>query len=238
MKTLLLTLLLSQSPGTEAEWSLNVRHDHAFGSCQGQLIITNDSVRYETDESEDAQSWSYPDIEFFEILSASTIRIHTYENRTALHLWQERDFTLELNDGNLAREIYSFLRDRSPRPVVMRVPLLPFGSTDSNVGSPAQDRLLQELPVRHDHVFGGCQGMLTVREGSIVYSTDHSDDSRMWRLAEVESFASTGDFDLRISTRNETFHFDLKVPLNRETYQHIWDAVYEPQIQSYRGGVR
>jgi hypothetical protein len=27
------------------------------------------------------------------------------------------------------------------------------------------------------------------------------------------------------------------VPLNSETYTHIWERVYEPQIQSYRGRI-
>ena len=97
---------------------------------------------------------------------------------------------------------------------------------------------MQEFPVRHDHLFGGCQGIIDVTENRIIYVTDNPNDSRIWRLADVESFASTNEFDLRISTREETFHFDLKIPLNRETYQHIWNKVYEPQIQTYRRSVQ
>ena len=99
MKTLLLTLLLSQAPGTESEWSLDVRHDHAFGSCEGQLVITSDSVRYEAIDSEDTRHWSYPDVEFFEIVSATRIRIHTYEDRCGVDPHAGGDVTGRCDQG-------------------------------------------------------------------------------------------------------------------------------------------
>ena len=232
MKIFLWTLLLAQVPAAEREWSFEARHDHAFGSCEGQLIIAADSVRFETTDGEDSRTWSYPDIEFFEVVSASRIRVHTYEHRGAFHLWRERAFTLDLTDGSLTSDIYAFLRDRSPRAVLMRDPSLADNSAEAPVAF--REEVVQELPVRHDHSLGGCQGLLEIREGSIVYPND----SRLWRLADLESFASNGDFELRVSTRNETFRFDLKAPLEEETYRHIWRAVYSPRLQSYRGGVR
>jgi hypothetical protein len=40
---------------------------------------------------------------------------------------------------------------------------------------------------------------------------------RTRRLENIESFASTGERDLRISTAEETFSFDLKIPVNEGT---------------------
>ena len=237
MTTLLLLSLIVQSGG--GEWTFDVRHDHTFGACRGEWIVSNESIRYEASDEDHVRRWSYPEIESFEIVSEHEIRIHTYESHGALGLWRERAFTLELEDGSLDKELYAFLEARSPRPVRTRVV---FDSASTETVSPTSPvdtgRMVQELPARHDHLFGGCQGTLAVTEDRIVFVTDHPNDSRMWRLSDLESFASTDDFDLRISTRAETFHFELKVRLNRETYRHIWNSVYAPQIQTYRRGGR
>ena len=232
MKTLLLSLLLTQAAGAPPEWTFNVRHDHTFGACEGQLIVSDESVRYETSNPDHVRHWTYPDIQFFEIVSEQELRIHTYESEGVWKVWRDRDFALQLRDGALDGGVYAFLRARSPRPVRTRM-IFDSGDEEAALG-----RILQEIPVRHDHLLGGCQGTLQISENRIAYATDNQNDSRVWLLADLESFASTDRFDLRISTRNETFHFDLKVPLNRETYQHIWNAVYEPQIQTDRGGER
>ena len=239
MITLLWLLLFAQSGGSPLGWTLDVRHEHTFGACEGQLFISEESVRYETSNEDHRRYWSYPEVESFEIVSASEIRIHTYESDGVLKLWGDRDFLFRLDDESVGGDLFAYLEERSPRPVRTRI--IPDSSGAQNasgasVATPGQT--VQEIPVRHDHRFGGCQGMLNITENTIIYVTDNPNDSRIWRLADVESFASTDDFDLRISTRNETFHFDLKVPLNRETYQHIWNRVYEPQIQTYRRGVQ
>ena len=95
------------------------------------------------------------------------------------------------------------------------------------------DEVVQEIPVRQRHNIGGCQGKLTIAADKIIYRTDHKDDSRIWLLRDIESFASSDPFVLRISTAFETFNFDLKVPLEDMAYDHIWKAVYSPAIQSY-----
>ncbi len=232
MKTLLLSLLLTQITGAPSEWTFNVRHDHTFGACDGQLIVSDESIRYEASDPDHVRQWTYPDIQFFEIVSEQELRIHTYESEGVWKIWMDRDFVLQLNDGALDGDIYTFLQARSPRPVRTRMVF------DSGGDEDGPGQLLQAIPVRHDHVLGGCEGMLQITDNRIAYATDNPNDSRIWLLADLESFASTDRFDLRISTRNETFYFDLKVPLNRETYQHIWNAVYGPRIQGDRGGVR
>jgi hypothetical protein len=236
MKTLLLLLSMIQTPGTLEGYAFEVRHDHAFGACRGQLIIGNESLRYDTEDARHAREWTYPDVRSFEIVSPDEIRIHTYESAGVLKLGRDRTFTFRVQDAELDKEVYRFLQAHSPRPVRTRV-VFDLGASGTTESFATAGPLLQELPARHDHLWGGCQGTLTITEEQITYTTQNPRDSRIWRLADVESFASTGDFDLRISTEKETFHFDLKVPLNSETYTHIWERVYEPQIQSYRGRI-
>lgn len=235
MTTLLLALLIVQSADTQSEWTFEVRHDHAFGSCTGRLTITDEVIRYETSEGDHSREWSYPDVESFEIVSTDELRIRTYDSGGLLRVWKDETFSFRLESASLDGDFFAFLEAHSLRPVRTRV--VPDSATLGSTGDiplTASFRILQEVPVRHDHLFGGCQGMLEISEDRIVYRTENPDDSRVWRLADVESFGSTGDFDLRISTRTDTFHFDLKLPLSPQTYRHIWEKVHEPDIQTYR----
>jgi hypothetical protein len=230
MSILLAVLLLFQT-GLE-EHRFQVRHDHAFGGCQGELIFSDAGVRFEARDGEHSQSWDYSDVQFFEFVSEHEIRLHTYESEGVIRLWGDRDLLFTLETGAVGRMTYQFVRERSPRPVRANQIFA------DGTGEPDVAPLLQELPVRHTHFLGGCEGILRIWPDRITFETEHDPDSRIWLLDDLESFASTDDFDLRISTRNETFHFDLKRPLDRTSYNRIWEVVYAPGVHSYRGGVR
>jgi hypothetical protein len=68
----------------------------------------------------------------------------------------------------------------------------------------------------------------------IIFRADHKEDSRIWQLDDIESFASSDKFSLRLSSRFETFTFDLKLPLEQRAYDVIWQAVYAPGAPTYR----
>ena len=220
MTALFILTLLLQAPVQSGETSLAVRHEHALGSCPGTLIFSDAGVRYETKEKGRQRSWAYPDVKFFEIVSSKKIEIHSYEDQSVLRLGQDWDFVFEFTEGEIGNNLYQLLVDKSPRAVVTHVL---FPGTE----------LVQEMPVRHRHNIGGCQGVLTIAEDKIIYRTEHKGDSRIWRLKDIESFASNDPFHLRISTAFETFNFDLKLPLEEKAHEHIWNAVYSPAIQSY-----
>ena len=171
-------------------------------------------------EKKHHRTWTYPDVEFFEIVSTGELKIHSYESSGILKLGSDRDYTFKLTQGGITNELYDLLVTKSPRAVVTHVV---FSGTE----------IVQEIPVRHRHTFGGCQGLLTIAQDKVIYRTDHKDDSRIWRLKDLESFASNDPFHLRLSTAFETFNFDLKLPLEEAAYEHIWKAIYSPDIQTY-----
>ena len=91
-----------------------------------------------------------------------------------------------------------------------------------------------QLPVKHQHALGGCQGSLEIGEHEIVYKTSHSSDSRIWRYDQLTSIGSTGPFQLRLSGMERTggeygaeknFIFDLKRRLDPEIYDFLWRRV-------------
>ena len=121
MTAFLLFLLIAQSGPTPPGWTLDVRHDHMFGACEGQLFISEDSIRYETSNEDHAREWKYPEVESFEIVSANEIRIHTYESDGILKLWGDRAFAFRLDDDSLDGDVYAYLEARSPRPIRTRI---------------------------------------------------------------------------------------------------------------------
>ena len=228
--TLALILALQAQPG-EAQ-TFQVRHEHAVGSCTGTLTFSATDIRYEPkdakrksdsaqpQENKHQRTWNYPDVKFFEIVSPTELKIHSYESEGVLRLGSDRDYTFKLTQGQITNEFYGFLVAKSPRAVVTRVI---FSDTV----------IVQEIPVRHRHGIGGCQGILTIAQDKIIYRTQHEGDSRIWLLKDLESFASNDPFHLRLSTAFETFNFDLKLPLQEAAYEHIWKALYSPDIQTY-----
>ncbi len=218
MSTVLLALLLMQTPAA-LDLSLTVRHSHAIGSCDGTLFFSQDGVRFETKEKNHSRRWSYPDVKYFEILSTREIEIHTFESQGITRLAQDRDYKFTLAAGEIDDNLYQLLVRRSPRAVVTHVV---FRGTE----------VVAEIPVRHRHVIGGCQGTLTIATDKIIFRAGRKEDSRIWRLEDIRSFASSDKFSLRLSSAFETFAFDLKLPLERQAYDLLWRSVYTPGVHS------
>ena len=229
--TLALIFLLQAQPG-QLPQTFQVRHQHTVGSCTGTLAFSATEIRFETKDAQRKRDsaqpqekthqrvWTYPDVKFFEIISTGELKIHSYEDESALKLGNDRDYTFKLTQGEITSELYEFLVAKSPRAVVTKVI---FASTV----------VIQDIPVRHRHTFGGCQGILTIAQGKIIFRTQQKGDSRIWRIKDLESFASNDPFHLRLSTAFETFNFDLKLPLQEAGYEYIWKAIYSPNVQTY-----
>ena len=56
--------------------TLQVRHDHdPWGACEGELQITEDGIRYETDKEEHNREWAWIDIQGFDLHSSETFSV-------------------------------------------------------------------------------------------------------------------------------------------------------------------
>src|SRR5262249_20221058 len=159
------------------------------------------------------------DVKYFEITSEQAIEIHSYESHGVEQLDRDRDYSFRLLTGAITDELYQALVQKNPRTVVTH---LVFHGTE----------IVQEIPVQYRHRIGDCQGTLTIATDKIIYRASEKDDSRIWLLQDIQSFASSEPFSLRVSTTFETFNFDLKLPLTQSTYDVLWKAVYAPKIQT------
>ena len=202
---------------SRAETRFKVKHDHGVRSCQGELVFGDTSVEYKTSHKKDARVWKYEDIQQLGLLNPGKIVLLTYEDRK-IEFGKDRSFNFELTEGTVPESLLSFLNERLTKPLVSGI---------LSSGMPARF----ELPVKHQHTFGGCQGTLEIGEHYLVYKTSEKAHSRIWRYEDLSSIGSTGPFQLRLGTmervggefgNEKNYIFDLKRRLDPVAYDFIW----------------
>lgn len=210
-----------------AEVRLPVRHEHALKDCTGELVFTDQGVEYVTKNGKHARSWTYVDIQQLGLMDSRNISIVTYEDNK-LALGKDRRFHFALTEGSIPDSLASFLQPHLSKPLVTGI--LPLALPSK-----------YEIPVKHMHAWGGCQGVLRIREDTISYETTNKEDSRLWRYDAISSMGSTGPYQLRLTTMERTgseisaeknFIFDLKQRLEPNVYDFLWWKVNGPQIHA------
>ncbi len=218
-----LAFLPAAAQAAEGEIALDVRHDHAIGSCHGKLILDNEGVRYETDHKKDARRWAFVDIKQWQVSDGGRIAIFSYEDRSKWRLGADHTFEFTWSDKNVTPQlIYEFLEARTNRPIEAQ--FVPSGD----------DQPLYEFAVKHLGTLRGDQGRLIFSQDRVVYRTPRNDANRTWRYEDLESISSGGIYDLALTTyEQQRFHyasrhvynFQLKQALGRETYDELWRFV-------------
>ncbi len=201
-----------------------VEHDHFWRKGSGTLTIDQEGIAY-TSEKDDGHNtdWSYVNIQEVKIESPQRISIRTYDD-VWWKLNRERTLHFELVEGEMSDEVVNFLRERLPSVLV------------SAVFSPPDDAAYR-VPVKHKHAFGrGCEGQLQFSDNGVYYNASNSDHSRFWPMEDIESLGRMSGTNIRVtawehshsgSIRN--FQFQLKEPMDGNTYERLWRKVYEPE---------
>lgn len=219
LSTLLLTALVGKSQNRE--FTYVVKQDRLIGKRDGHLIISEKGIEYRTRDDKESHSWSYTDLKLVEILSATQIRIWTYQNRKLL-LGREESLSFKVIDGEFDQKLSDFLRAHIARAFVTSF-------TDE------EGRPVVQTAVKHLHRFGGCQGILKVFPDRLVYDAADRHDSRSWRWNDIRA-VSRPDFDRievltfepQIGAANRSFNFVLKERLSERFYDLIWYQVFRP----------
>ena len=224
--TLVAMCALMRAGYTEGEeFRFQVRHDHDFKSCRGKLAFSDQGVRFDTGHVKHARDWHYKDIQQVGLLGPSEISIVTFEDRKWI-AGKDLRFHFKLVEGAIPEQLNSFLRGKLTRPLVTSL-------------LPATQVSKFELPAKHLHALGGCQGVLKFGEESVSYLSNTPEDSRQWQYEELDSMGSTGQFQLRLTTLERTrseiggqknFIFELKSRMTPEMYDFVWWKVNRSKI--------
>lgn len=227
-----------------------VRHDHSkwwppvkaslAGDGAGTLVITQQGISYqETSKKKDKKpedlhhgQWNYGDIQQL-LVSPQKLRIVTYKDRKwLLGMDQEWEFRLPPNQSFIA--VYELLKNRLDQRFVAA-----FADRDF--------RPLWEVPVKLLGRVQGSEGILKVGVDRVVYRTDAKNQSRTWRLKDIENISSSGPFQLTLTTYERAkahygnlkgFNFQLKRALNEKQYNQLWRRVNQDKglefLQTYQ----
>ena len=148
-------------------------------------------------------------------------RVWTYKDRKLL-LGRDESLTFKIVEGTLDQNLSDFLRDRVGRPIVTSF-------------IEEQGTILAQIPVKHSHRFGGCEGTLKVYPDTLVYEAQDGHDSRSWRWSDIRSVGrpdvyrfDVETFEPQIGASSRSFNFILKEQLPDKTYDLIWSRVFRP----------
>lgn len=215
-------LLLIVTTVAAQEFKYKVELDRMIGHRDGELIITDKGIEYHAKREKESRTWNYDDIKLFEILSPTRLRIQTYRDRK-LYLGKDESVTFKIVEGQLDGNISNFLRERTTRPFV------------TSILEEGEQTSIAEIPVKHSHRFGGCEGILRVYSDKLEYESKTGHNSRSWRWMDIRSVGRSDlyrfeveTFEPEIGASSRSFNFVLKERMVDEIYELIWGRVYRP----------
>jgi hypothetical protein len=200
---MILGLALAVGAAQAADIRFEVRHEHLRKGCTGTMTVDEKGI-YFHGPKDHVWGWEFQDIQQLK-LAADRIHLQSYwDDKWKLGADREFDFT-----GKIPAELYAVWKDRLDGRFVA-------GIADSRV------KPLWQVPAKHLGRIMGSEGVLEIGDDRIVYKTDHKDDSRTWRLSDIENISSTGPYDFTVITREKGFRFQLKQVLSQARYNELW----------------
>jgi hypothetical protein len=198
-----------------------VRHRHLRRGTVGVLRIADDSISFQEEGKHKAHSrqWQFAEIQQL-TLSAQVLCIRTYED-DAVKFFRDREFVFDNLPKELAAQLYPLFSRRLDQRFVAAL-------ADDTVDAGWQ------APVKLLHRNRGSQGAILVGADRVVYRTGAPEESRTWRIADIDAVSSSSPFDLTVTTferaganyaDHRDFRFQLKRPLTEIEYNGLWRTI-------------
>lgn len=225
MRYLVLWLLLAQPLAAQ---TFSVTHEKRFrGDGRGTIEVTDEGIRYRSERPEESRNWPYRDIQHLDRINPREFVLLSYEDETR-YLGRDRSYRFILTEGELTDAIFEKISRRLGRPVTDRV--VPGTAAPGHA-----------VPVKHNHTFGGCEGVLRFTGDAILYATDNARDARAWKLGrDIESVWSRDRYHLEIHVhennrrefgRTRVYDFSLKAPLDPALYRGLKLRLYDLEAE-------
>jgi hypothetical protein len=179
-----------------------IRFEARYKKRPGTMTVDDRAISFHG-AKKDSWRWTYPDIDELK-LGEHSLRVtagRTYEFR-----------------GDVPAAVYEMWKNRLDRRFVAEL----------------ADRAMQpdwRIGVKHRIRRTSADGVLEFGRDRIVFASSRPDDSRTWRISDIESISSSGPFELTIVTferarldygDRKQFNFRLKEALSEDKYNELW----------------
>jgi len=201
-----------------------VQEKRLWPDARGEIRITENGMEFQKAGEEAVLRWAYPDIQHFDRVSRTEFVLLSYEDAGWRKLGRDRQFRFRITSGELSDGLFETMQQRLRKPV-----------TDRAVGQISGAEY--ELPVKHLHSWGGCEGRLIFTADTIYYQTNHAQDARTWQIArDIQSVWSLDLYQMELHvyennrrefSQTRIFNFALKEPLDPVFYRTLKLKLYE-----------
>ncbi len=223
----LIGLLLVPALFAQQSFQYEVRHRQLrvpfTADDRGTLTIDATGVSFEEKYKEGKAPkhphtwhWDYRDIQQLKI-EPKALTVLTYKD-SKWKLGADRIYDFDLVSEKPFEEAAVFLKSRLDQRFVAAI-----------AGGRAP--VLWEIPAKHRVRFGGDEGVLQFGPEDVAYKSEKEGESRTWRYEDIDNIASSGPFDLTITTFEQArldygsrkqFNFELKQTLDEARYNDLW----------------
>jgi len=202
-------LLIAMAWGASAT-AYPVRHRHLRKGEPGTITVDEGGIEFAEARKHEGHSraWKFEDIKRL-TLGKRVLRILTYES---VHFRGDREFVFDELPERMAAQLYPAFSRRLDSRFVAAL-----------ADPPASPWL--EIPARLVQRGGNAQGEVLAGADRVVFRTDAPEQSRTWRIGDIESVSSAGPFDLTIVTGERDFRLQLKREMTEAQYNRLWKAV-------------
>ncbi|MBI4750836.1 MAG: hypothetical protein HY774_20350 [Acidobacteria bacterium] len=214
----------NQSQVQKPEPGFAVEHQHFLKNQTGRLTITSDGISYQSKvlkEVNDSRVWRYEDLREIYIQSPRILVLVTYEDQK-WYAGRDRVFRFRFVDSDIPLDTVGLLRANAKRLVV------------TNLWEAGPTLPVYQIPVKHLHRFGGCEGVLKMYSDQFVFeSPEDSTHSRAWGYRDLQDVTRPNRFQLSFTTfepqfggPNKIYNFQLKEELPEAAYEWLWNRAF------------
>jgi hypothetical protein len=195
----------------------------------GTIEIDDQGITYTTQKKEQNRVWKWTDIQYFDRVSSKEFVVLTYEDNRRL-LGRDKQYHFRITQGELSNGLFDTVSKHLNRPLTDRV-------------VPENVTARYTIPVKHEHVFGGCEGDLEFTADAIYYVTTHAPDGRVWHMdRDIVQVWSDDPYRLEIraydNNRREfsstaAYKFELKEKLDPAFYRELKLKLYNLESNNH-----
>jgi hypothetical protein len=195
-----------------------VRHQHAYKGGPGKVVFEDSGILFTESgkKKKHSRQWKYEDIQQL-VVAPEWLRIVTYED-VRWQMGRDREYFFDRVPAGFAAAVYPMLSQVLDRRFV------------AVLADPAVEPLW-EMPVKLRNRLGGSEGTLITGRDHVVYKSSERDQSRTWRIADIEAVSTAEPFELSIMTREREFRFQLKRALSERQYTELWRQVQASKLK-------